>query len=117
MGLAGVGLVVLTISTVLAGFFVQADGRSATRRLAEENELLEQEVKEHRRTLDELGGTLEDLRKRDREFRVLAGLDPLSPEMYGAGIGGPSSESRIRRIEPLAGGAAASNAFDLETIG
>ena len=115
-GLAGMGLFVLTISTVLAGFFVQADGHVATRELARENELLEQEVAEHRRTLDELGGTLEDLRKRDAEFRAVAGLDPMSPAMYSAGVGGPSSEDRIRRIQSAAGSAAASNAFDLDAI-
>src|SRR5687768_2749299 len=89
VGLTGAVVVTLSLSVFLAGFVIDADTRLRSRRLARENDLLAQQVSRHREALEELHVTMQDLQKRDEAFRLMAGLEPIEPAVYGAGIGGP----------------------------
>ena len=114
-GALGIVLCVVGMSIALAGFFSDAGERVRHARLERENRLLAQQLAVQRKALDQLEGTLEDLQKRDEEFRLLAGLDPLSAELYQAGIGGPG-EGRNSASHPTLGRAFSANAFDLDAI-
>ena len=56
---------------------------------------------------------IDDLSDRDAEFRILAGLDPIDPEVMLAGVGGPGSRSfdsySLGELDPASG----MRAFDL----
>jgi murein DD-endopeptidase MepM/ murein hydrolase activator NlpD len=114
-GALGVVLCVMGFSIALAGFFSDAGERVRHARLERENRLLAQQLAAQRKALDQLEGTLDDLQKRDEEFRLLAGLDPLSAELYQAGIGGPGQPGRSGSHSTL-GRAFSTNAFDLDAI-
>jgi murein DD-endopeptidase MepM/ murein hydrolase activator NlpD len=90
-GVIGAFLVVLGLSTALAGFFSDAGERARHAKLRRENRLLDEQLSAQRNALDQLENTLRELQKRDEEFRVLAGLDPLAPEVYKGGMGGSAA--------------------------
>jgi murein DD-endopeptidase MepM/ murein hydrolase activator NlpD len=114
-GVFGILLTVAGLSMALAGFFSNAGERVRHARLERENRLLAQQLTAQRKALDQLEGTLDDLQKRDEEFRVLAGLEPLSPAVYRAGIGGPGGSGEESR-HPVLGKAFSSGSFDLDAI-
>ncbi len=114
-GLLGILLSVAGLSMALAGFFSDAGERVRHARLERENRLLAQQLTAQRKALNQLEGTLDDLQKRDEEFRVLAGLDPLSPSVYRAGIGGPDGRGN-ESGHPTLGKAFSSGSFDLDAI-
>jgi murein DD-endopeptidase MepM/ murein hydrolase activator NlpD len=115
--LLGLIICVLALSTVLAGFFSDAGERTRHARLKRENRLLAEQLSTQRRALHSLEGTLDDLQKRDREFRILAGLEPLSAAVYRSGNRRPDAPSpAMAQLNPALGRALAADAFDLESI-
>ncbi|HKI94050.1 MAG TPA: M23 family metallopeptidase [Gemmatimonadales bacterium] len=58
-------------------------------RLAEANRLLANELASTRQLVGQLTDTLDQISTRDRQVRLLAGLEPTSPDVQQAGIGGP----------------------------
>ena len=58
-------------------------------RLEQTNVLLAQELDRTRNLLAQLGDTLDAITVRDREVRLLAGLEPRDADVQRAGIGGP----------------------------
>jgi len=63
---------------------------SRSQRLEKTNQALSSEVAVLGQRLSALSDTLAVISRRDDEVRLVAGLDPLSPEVRRAGIGGPS---------------------------
>jgi hypothetical protein len=104
-GVIGALLVVVGLSTALAGFFSDAGERARHAKLRRENRLLGEQLSAQRHALDQLDNTLRELQKRDEEFRVLAGLEPLASEVYKAGWAArPPTSSKVRRsTRPLPG--------------
>src|SRR5262245_34138448 len=60
--------------------------------LDRQNQLLSQELKQTQGLITELTDTMKVIADRDRQFRVVAGLQPIDPDVQQAGIGGPSGE-------------------------
>jgi murein DD-endopeptidase MepM/ murein hydrolase activator NlpD len=113
----GLALCILGLSTALAGFFSDAGERARHAQLKRENRLLADQLATQRRALLQLEGTLDDLQKRDREFRILAGLEPLSAGIYRTGTAGRgASPGAPAQLNPSIGRALAADAYDLETI-
>ncbi|HUH14119.1 MAG TPA: M23 family metallopeptidase [Longimicrobiales bacterium] len=93
-GVIAASLVVRSVlASLAAGFFVKEAQRGQVERLAQENRLLENEVREIRGQVSTLRTALDDLGERDRHYRLLAGLEPLDAQVLQAGVGGPGSRT------------------------
>ncbi|HXY69110.1 MAG TPA: M23 family metallopeptidase [Gemmatimonadales bacterium] len=88
---AGVGAVALA-SMLAAGYGVvtHAVDLSKSQRLEKTNRALSSEVAVLGQRVSALSDTLAIISRRDDEVRLVAGLEPLSPEVRRAGIGGPT---------------------------
>lgn len=88
---AGVATVVAA-SLLAAGYGVisRSVDLARSQRLERANQALSSEVTLLGQRLGTLSDTLAVITRRDEEVRLVAGLDPLSPEVERAGIGGPS---------------------------
>lgn len=89
-GLAALVVLLLFFAT---GFFVKESQQLRADRLAEENERLVAQLDRLGGRLETLQETMSDLSRRDEEFRLIAGLEPLDAEIRQAGIGGPGTET------------------------
>lgn len=65
----------------------------ATAQLHEKNELLKSEIKYIRKQVNSLDAHLDNLARQDEQFRLVAGLEPLSGDVQRVGIGGPGGSS------------------------
>ena len=88
---AGVGAVALA-SMLAATYSVvsHAVDLSRSQRIEKTNQALSSEVQILGQRVGQLSDTLAVIARRDDEVRLVAGLDPLSPEVRRAGIGGPT---------------------------
>lgn len=110
----------VSVGSVLAVGLLVFAGMTATKsinltrldRLERTNALLGQELEIARGQLVELQDTLASISRRDRQVRLLAGLEPLDADVQQAGIGGPVGEWSERE-QLLAEGQAGRAALDL----
>ncbi|HVM41951.1 MAG TPA: M23 family metallopeptidase [Gemmatimonadales bacterium] len=88
---AGIATVVLA-SALAATYGVVSHTVDLTRsqRLEKANQALTSEVATLGQRVGALSDTLAVISRRDEEVRLVAGLDPLNPDVERAGIGGPS---------------------------
>jgi murein DD-endopeptidase MepM/ murein hydrolase activator NlpD len=89
--LAGVATVV--VASLLAGLVsVFSHGVSATRnrQLEHQNQVLARELERLGGRVGDLSDTLALISRRDEHIRLVAGLEPLDPDVRRAGIGGPA---------------------------
>jgi hypothetical protein len=108
------------VGSVLAVGLLVFAGMTATKsidltrldRLERTNALLGQELDIARGQLAELQDTLAHISRRDRQIRLLAGLEPLDADVQLAGIGGPLGEWSERE-QLLAQGEVGREALDL----
>jgi murein DD-endopeptidase MepM/ murein hydrolase activator NlpD len=82
-----------------------------TRQLERANKVLATEVTRLGQRLGVLSDTLTVIAQRDEEMRLVAGLDPLSPDVQRAGIGGPGGSWPERERLLTDGGALGRQAF------
>lgn len=92
-------LAVLVGATVFSGFSVVSKTVDLSRleRLERRNDALAQEIDRARESLGHLQDTLTAIARRDEQVRLLAGLDPIDPDVLQAGIGGPAGASSEHR--------------------
>ena len=90
------------------------------RQLERTNLVLAGEVEHLGARVSELSDTLALISRRDEEVRLVAGLDPLDPEVRRAGIGGPSGSWSDREVLLREGGDAGREAarvhLDLDAL-
>ena len=90
------------------------------RQLERTNQVLAGEVEHLGARVSELSDTLARISRRDEEVRLVAGLDPLDPEVRRAGIGGPSGSWSEREVLLREGGDAGREAarvhLDLDAL-
>ena len=90
------------------------------RQLERTNQVLAGEVEHLGARVSELSDTLARISRRDEEVRLVAGLDPLDPEVRRAGIGGPSGSWGDREVLLREGGDAGREAarvhLDLDAL-
>jgi murein DD-endopeptidase MepM/ murein hydrolase activator NlpD len=91
--LAAAVAVVLAVAAVLLGSATVSRRveLSRTTRLEGENARLAQELGELHSRLTTLSDTIARISQRDAKVRLLANLDPISPQVQAAGIGGPAA--------------------------
>lgn len=118
--LAGVGSVVLTGLLVVAVMTVtKSINLGRLDRMENVNQLLTRELDVARQQMTELRDTINAITVRDRQIRLLAGLEPTNADVQLAGIGGPvgqRSDGELTLAEGEAGRAALDLRLDLEGL-
>ncbi len=111
------------VATVLAasmlaaaiGVVSQSVDLARSQRLERANQVLSSEVVRLGQRVGELSDTLAVITRRDEEMRLVAGLEPLSPDVRRAGIGGPAGEWPEREHLLSEGGNVGQQAFAVHT--
>jgi murein DD-endopeptidase MepM/ murein hydrolase activator NlpD len=89
---AAFGVVVVVVAVLLGSATVSRRVElSHTSRLEDENSRLAQQLGELHSRLTTLSDTIARISQRDAKVRLLANLDPISPQVQAAGIGGPAA--------------------------
>jgi hypothetical protein len=86
-----------------------------SQRLERANQALSSEVTRLGQRVGALSDTLAVIARRDEEMRLVAGLDPLSPDVQRAGIGGPAGPWPEREQLLTEGGTVGREAFSVHT--
>ncbi|MDP3773169.1 MAG: M23 family metallopeptidase [Gemmatimonadales bacterium] len=87
------GVATVIVATVLAATFGVVSHTvdlTHSRQLERANQVLAGEIERLDERVTTLSDTLSRISQRDREVRLVAGLEPLDPDVRRAGIGGPS---------------------------
>ena len=92
LGFAAFLIAISTLSSAATSYITKQRGPRQTAELRRKNELLKAEVKQIRTQITSLNSHLESLAQQDEQFRLVAGLEPLSPDVRRVGIGGPGGE-------------------------
>lgn len=87
--LLGVGFLGSALTRVWGG----AEATVRESRLEARNALLEAELQDLTQRIDVLDGSVDSLARRDRTYRLLAGLEPTDPTISRVGVGGPGLET------------------------
>jgi murein DD-endopeptidase MepM/ murein hydrolase activator NlpD len=80
------------LSSLATALAMQAGGDTGDSRVVVKNQLLEREFEYMATRMDTLAGSLDALTRKDEHYRLLAGLEPLDPDVLAAGIGGPDGD-------------------------
>lgn len=117
MKLAAGVVTVVAASMLAAAFGVVSHSVDLTRsrQLERTNRALASEVARLGQRVATLSDTLEIIARRDEEVRLVAGLEPLSPEVQRAGIGGPAGSWPEREHLLTDGGVIGRQAFAVHT--
>lgn len=114
LGIACVFLLIATLSSGVTTFVIKQQVPLQAAELHQTNELLKTEIKEIQSHVTSLNAHLASLAEQDEQFRLVAGLEPLSPDIQRVGIGGPGGEdseaSQLITLDRSAGELAASTA-------
>lgn len=108
-GIVAVGAVIALAATY--GVVSRSVDLARSHRLEQANQALSSEVQILGQRISTLSDTLVAIARRDQEVRLVAGLEPLSPEVVRAGIGGPSGAWPERERLLTDGGVAGREAF------
>jgi hypothetical protein len=91
LALGGAGFCCLSVFAVLGLVGLRGGQALHTTQIEREREILVGELEQIRSRVTELEGELDFLAQRDAEIRVMAGLDPIDPEVLQVGVGGPGA--------------------------
>ncbi len=87
---ASLGITALAVVLLLGfGMMRRSVDLARSDRLEKENATLAGDLDHLRGRINQLSDTVRVLERRDTQFRLLANLDPIAPEVRGVGIGGP----------------------------
>jgi len=85
-GVAGLVVVLTALSTMVV---LDSSARLEAHRLAQENALLSEEIREIENQVGDLASSMGALADKDERFRVIAGLNAIDSEVLQVGVGGP----------------------------
>ncbi len=112
------GVVTVVAASMLAaaiGVVSHSVDLTHSRQLERTNRALASEVARLGQRVATLSDTLEIIARRDEEVRLVAGLEPLNPEVQRAGIGGPAGSWPEREHLLTDGGVIGRQAFAVHT--
>ncbi len=116
-GIAGLVVLLLFFAT---GFFAKESEHLKADRLEEENARLVAQLERLGGRLEALQSTMAELTRRDEQFRLIAGLEPLDAAVRAAGIGGPGTETLesnpLYALDPALGRDAFEASSDVESM-
>ncbi|HEU0015360.1 MAG TPA: M23 family metallopeptidase [Longimicrobium sp.] len=114
-----VALGVVLLGTFTIAFFAKQSQHLQAQALRRENELLADEVEDMRRQMAALDRSIAQLSKKDEEYRVIAGLPEIDPDVRRAGIGGPGTgggSPALAKLNPGAGARVEATEQDLGAL-
>lgn len=85
-------LLVAAVGSAATRAVLRSDDTHGELTAAHKNTVIEAELRDLRTRMDTLRGSLAELAVKDEYFRLLAGLDPLDPDIRRVGIGGPGDD-------------------------
>lgn len=91
LALAGVVASAVAFVALCAALGMGAPAHLQALRLAHENRLLTKDLGDIRSQVDQMEDRLAQLSRKSADYRTLAGLDQIDPEVLQAGVGGPGS--------------------------
>ena len=113
-------LVVLLVGVFTTGFFIKQGQHLRAERLERENSLLAAEVTDMRSEMDALVASIDELAKKDAQYRTMAGLAEIDEDVQRVGIGGPGTQTleslAIYNENPELGEQIFAATYDLETL-
>jgi len=112
------GVATIVAASLLAatiGVVSHSVDMARSQRLERANQALSVEVQRLGQRVGALSDTLSVISRRDQEMRLVAGLEPLSPEVQQAGIGGPAGAWPEREQLLTEGGTVGRAAFGVHT--
>ena len=112
------GVATILAASMLAaaiGVVSQSVDLARSQRLERANRALSSEVTRLGQRVGALSDTLAVIARRDEEMRLVAGLEPLSPDVQRAGIGGPAGTWPEREQLLTEGGTVGREAFGVHT--
>src|SRR5688572_6606386 len=98
LGIAGVLVIVSAASSVSTAFYMRAQAPRETRKLQAKNELMQRDLREIHDQVLGVYTQLEELSKQDVQFRLVAGLEPLDPDVRRVGIGGTLTQPKEKQL-------------------
>jgi hypothetical protein len=108
------------LSSLATAFAIGIGGGHAESRVVVKNRLLERELEYMATRLDTLEGSVDHLTGKDAHYRLLAGLEPLDPDVLLAGIGGPDGDdlesNDLYRVDERTGVRVFSTAMQLSSL-
>lgn len=112
------------ISMAVLGFGITSGiegiGRLQARHLRASNEALEQELARFSERIQSLEGVLDQVAANDANFRSIAGLEVIDPEVLQAGVGGPGlgspESSPLWDLDPVTAQSAFAASYDLSAL-
>jgi Peptidase family M23 len=110
------GVATVGAASILAAVVtVLSHGVDATRnaQLERQNQVLATEIQRLGGRVEDLSDTLSMISRQDQEIRLVAGLEPIDPEVRRAGIGGPPGSWREREELLREGGETGRQAFSV----
>jgi murein DD-endopeptidase MepM/ murein hydrolase activator NlpD len=120
IGIAAVLFIVAGFSSLATGLLLSGSTQHVDEKLVAKNNLLRGELVAVNQQVDTLRESLENLYKRDEQYRLLAGLTPLDSGVMQVGVGGPGGESAEDRplfsLEPSSARRAFSASSEIGTL-
>lgn len=120
IGIAAVLLIVAGFSSLATGLLLSDSTERADGKLVARNNLLRGELVAVNQQVDTLRESLENLYKRDEQYRLIAGLTPLDSGVMQVGVGGPGGEAAEDRplfsLEPSSAKRAFSATSEISTL-
>jgi murein DD-endopeptidase MepM/ murein hydrolase activator NlpD len=101
VAIAGVLALVSGLSSLGTATFMKVQAPLAARDLERKNELMQRELQEIRGQVKVLNQELEQLAVQDEQFRLVAGLEPFSRDIYQVGIGGTLEQPADKKLYKL----------------
>ncbi len=98
IAIAGVLALVSGVSSLGTATFMKARAPEANRALERRNSLMHRELNEIRDQVVDLNTQLEQLAVQDEQFRLVAGLEPIDPDVQRVGIGGTLEKPSDRKL-------------------
>ena len=104
------------------GMMVALDGsaRLEARRLRGERVVISREVESLRMRVGQMEGSIDGFIESNEQFRIVAGLSPIDPEIFEVGVGGPGTttplSNAMSETDPLTAAAIFTTAYDLAAL-
>ena len=112
--------VVTVLSALVMLVAIDGSARFQVVKLRGEKAAISREVESIRGRVGQMEGSIDEFIETDEQFRILAGLSPIDPEIFGVGVGGPGmmtpESAPMWETDPVAAEAVFATSYDLSAL-